>query len=92
MFTSEKSGGEEWGDRLIALLIAAVCGFFFGFILGRISLALFGSGFGLVWILTILSATFGLLAPTRSRDLWTAIWTGTLGFFFRLFDTRRFYR
>ena len=80
------------GDRIIAAAIAAACGYFFGGMLGYLAIRVFEQTFGLVWISTIGFAIFGFFAPTKSRDLWSWIWTKVLHFLRKLMDTRRFYR
>ncbi len=85
-------GTEKLGDRAISAAIAAVCGLLLGLLLGRVAVVLFGQSCGLVWISVISAAAFGFFAPAQSREIWTAVWTGILGFFYKLLDTRRFYR
>lgn len=91
----ESTGPNSPLDRLISAAIGALCGFFFGRILGFIVVRIFDAqmaGIWTAWILTIAFGLFGLVAPGHSRNLWTTIWAGFLRFVRGLIDTRRFYR
>jgi len=92
MFSSDNRKLESLGDRVISTGIAAVCGYLLGRMLGHFATMFFEQNFGLVWLSTIGFSVFGFVAPKRSRELWTRIWTAILGFLYKLLDTRRFYR
>lgn len=91
MIKAEDHGTVKPGDRVISGAIASVFGLLLGLLLGRLAVVLFGQSFGLVWISTFSAAAFGFVAAAQSREIWTAVWTGILGFFYKLLDTRRFY-
>jgi len=65
--------------------LAGLFGYFLGGIFEFVAYKFFGNGYWLTRFAVIGFAGFGLFAPSRSRDLWSAFWTELLG----LLSTRK---
>lgn len=78
MYTKDDQQTAKVADRIIAGVISGGCGYFFGVLLAVIAFSFLGNDYGLKWVVAILFASFGFIAPSRSRDLWSAFWSGIL--------------
>ena len=83
MYTKDDSDSAELTDRIIAAVIAGLCGYFLGLFLFLLLSKFFESVFWVKWAVAIAFAIFGFVAPSRSRDLWTQFWNEFLGFFLK---------
>jgi len=81
MYTKDDQDSAKVTDRIIAGVIAGFCGYFLGVLVEGLANSVLGNGYGVTWVVAIGFAAFGFLAPSRSRDLWSAFWSGLLGAF-----------
>lgn len=79
MYTVDDRDTAKIGDRIIAAAIAGFFGYFFGSVVAGGAAALFGSRYGVHWIITAMFAAYAFIAPSRSRALWSAFWEEVLG-------------
>jgi len=81
MYSKDDLHTAKFGDRAIAAVIAGFCGYFFGLLLSMIAASFFGNDIGLKWIVGGLFASFGFIAPSRSREFWSSFWSELLSLF-----------
>lgn len=81
MYINDDHDTAKLADRIIACVIAGICGYFFGGFVEFLAMKLFNNGYELSWVLAIGFAIFGFMAPSRSREVWSAFWSGLLGVF-----------
>lgn len=80
MYTADDQETAKIGDRIIAAVIAGLCGYFVGWLVAIMVVSFFGGGQWLSWLFVVGFSIFGFIAPSRSRAIWSHFWEELLGF------------
>ena len=88
MYTKDDQQSAKIGDRIIAAVIAAFFGYFAGWLFASVGEKVLGDEYGLRWLVVGGFSVFAFLAPTRSRELWGAIWASIVRISARLYGWR----
>ena len=80
MYTADDQDTAKIVDRIIAAIIAGLCGYFVGWLVAVIVVSFSGGGQWLTWLFVVGFTIFAFIAPSRSRDIWSHFWGELLSF------------